>query len=122
MPPGCPFGQKSAGARGGTRTRTVLPPSGPKPGASTNFATRAGPNKKGEQAGMGAIHRPDRPLEIAARAASVGRGTRNQAAYMAGSASKVRAVATIKPPMMATAIGPQNTLRESGIMASTAAA
>ena len=29
------------GARGGTRTRTVLPPSGPKPGASTNFATRA---------------------------------------------------------------------------------
>ena len=29
------------GARGGTRTRTVLLPSGPKPGASTNFATRA---------------------------------------------------------------------------------
>jgi len=25
----------------------VLPPSGPKPGASTNFATRAGQNKKG---------------------------------------------------------------------------
>jgi hypothetical protein len=31
-----------------------LPPSGPKPGASTNFATRADPNKKGEQVGMDA--------------------------------------------------------------------
>jgi hypothetical protein len=41
-----------------------LPPSGPKPGASTNFATRAGPNKKGEQAGMDATRRPDRPFEI----------------------------------------------------------
>ena len=30
-----------AGARGRTRTDTELPPSGPKPGASTNFATRA---------------------------------------------------------------------------------
>ena len=30
------------GARGGTRTPTVFLPSGPKPGASTNFATRAG--------------------------------------------------------------------------------
>ena len=39
---------------------------------------------------------------------------------MAGSANKVRMVATISPPMMATAIGPQNTDRESGIMASTA--
>ena len=33
------------GARGGTRTPTVLLPSGPKPGASTNFATRAGQKK-----------------------------------------------------------------------------
>ena len=31
-------------------------------------------------------------------------------------------VATISPPMMATAIGPQNTLRDNGIMASMAAA
>src|SRR5450759_1715590 len=29
------------GARGGTRTPTLFPASGPKPGASTNFATRA---------------------------------------------------------------------------------
>jgi hypothetical protein len=29
------------GARGGTRTPTPLPASGPKPGASTNFATCA---------------------------------------------------------------------------------
>ena len=50
------------------------------------------------------------------------RFTRNHAAYIAGSASKVSAVATIRPPMMATAIGPQNTLRDSGIIASTAAA
>ena len=41
---------------------------------------------------------------------------------MAGKASNVSAVATIKPPIMATAIGPQNTLRDSGIIASTAAA
>ena len=32
---------KNAGARGGTRTPTPLLASGPKPGASTNFATRA---------------------------------------------------------------------------------
>ena len=32
----------SSGARGGTRTPTPLLASGPKPGASTNFATRAG--------------------------------------------------------------------------------
>jgi hypothetical protein len=31
-------------------------------------------------------------------------------------------VATMRPPMMATAIGPQNTERESGTIASTAAA
>ena len=47
---------------------------------------------------------------------------RNAAAYMAGKASRVSTVATIRPPMMATAMGPQNTLRDSGIMASTAAA
>ena len=41
---------------------------------------------------------------------------------MAGKASKVSAVATTNPPMMATAMGPQNTLRDSGIMANTAAA
>ncbi len=46
----------------------------------------------------------------------------NQAAYIAGKANKVKAVATIKPPMIAIAIGPQNTLRDSGIMAKTAAA
>ena len=33
------------GARGGTRTPTPLLASGPKPGASTNFATRAGQKK-----------------------------------------------------------------------------
>ena len=41
---------------------------------------------------------------------------------MAGSASKVSNVATTNPPMMATAMGPQNTLRDSGIMAKMAAA
>jgi hypothetical protein len=46
----------------------------------------------------------------------------NQAAYIAGKANKVKAVATIKPPMMAIAIGPQKTLRDKGIMAKTAAA
>ena len=46
----------------------------------------------------------------------------NHAAYMAGRANRVKAVATINPPMMATAIGPQKTLLESGIMANTAAA
>ena len=35
---------------------------------------------------------------------------------MAGKANKVSTVATIKPPMMATAMGPQNTLRDSGII------
>jgi hypothetical protein len=46
----------------------------------------------------------------------------NQAAYIAGRANKVNAVATIKPPMIAIAIGPQNTLRDKGIIANTAAA
>ena len=48
--------------------------------------------------------------------------TRYHAAYSAGRNSRVSAVATIRPPMMATAIGPQNIWRESGIIASTAAA
>jgi hypothetical protein len=46
----------------------------------------------------------------------------NQAAYIAGKANKVKAVATINPPMIAIAIGPQNTLRDKGIIANTAAA
>src|SRR6185369_4234304 len=50
------------------------------------------------------------------------RFTRNHAAYIAGSASSVSTVATMRPPMIATAIGPQNTERDSGIIASTAAA
>ena len=41
---------------------------------------------------------------------------------LAGKDSKVKAVATTKPPMIAIAIGPQNRLRVSGIMASIAAA
>ena len=45
----------------------------------------------------------------------------NHAAYNAGKNSNVSAVATINPPMIATAIGPKNTLRDSGIIASTAA-
>ena len=55
-------------------------------------------------------------------AATSGRRTRNHAAYIAGKASSVSTVATTRPTMMATAIGPQNTERDSGIMASTAAA
>src|SRR5215217_7177014 len=50
---------KIAGARGGTRTPTPLLASGPKPGASTNFATRAG-HWKGKADGQ---ETPDRPLE-----------------------------------------------------------
>ncbi len=41
---------------------------------------------------------------------------------MAGSASSVSTVATTSPPMIATAMGPQKTERDRGIMASTAAA
>ena len=61
-------------------------------------------------------------LRAMATSSGPGRRTRNHAAYMAGSASRVSTVATTSPPMMATAMGPQNTLRDSGIMASTAAA
>jgi hypothetical protein len=41
---------------------------------------------------------------------------------MAGNARRVKAVATIRPPIIAMAIGPQKTLLESGIIARTAAA
>ena len=41
--------------------------------------------------------------------------TLNQAAYIAGKANRVSNVATIKPPMMATAIGPQKTLLDKEI-------
>src|SRR5258708_37162049 len=47
--------------------------------------------------------------------------TRNQAAYSAGTNSSVRMVAEIRPPIIATAIGPQKFERDSGIIASTAA-
>src|SRR4030095_5106123 len=50
------------------------------------------------------------------------RRTRNQAAYSAGTKKIVSAVATVSPPMMEIAIGPQNTLRVSGLIASTVAA
>src|SRR5205085_3156196 len=53
---------------------------------------------------------------------SPGLFTRKQAAYIAGSASRVSTVATMRPPMIATAIGPQKTDRDSGIIARTAAA
>ena len=63
-----------------------------------------------------------RPQRCHAYNATGSRFTRNQAAYIAGNASKVNTVATTNPPMIATAIGPQNTLRDKGIIASTAAA
>ena len=47
------------------------------------------------------------------------RFTLNQAAYSAGRKKIVRNVATVRPPMIAIAIGPQNTLRVSGIIART---
>ncbi len=47
--------------------------------------------------------------------------TRYQAAYSAGKNRQVSSVATTSPPMMLTAIGPQNTWRVSGIMARMAA-
>ena len=50
------------------------------------------------------------------------RATLNHAAYSAGTKKIVSAVAMVRPPMMAMAIGPQNTLRDSGIIASTVAA
>src|SRR5439155_22059723 len=53
---------------------------------------------------------------------SVGRFTRNSSTYKAGRLPRVRNVATDSPPMMAIAIGPQNTLRVSGIVARIAVA
>src|SRR6478609_5629468 len=50
------------------------------------------------------------------------RSTRNHAAYSAGTKKIVSNVATVSPPMIAIAIGPQNTLRVSGTIASTVAA
>src|SRR5690606_6753216 len=82
----------SHGARGRTRTDTPVKASGPKPGASTYFATRA--SLKGG------------PLAHVAGCAHTARRTLNHAAYRAGKASSVRKVATTSPPMMATAIGP----------------
>src|SRR5690606_15397741 len=114
----------SSGARGRTRTGTPVKASGPKPGASTNFATRAGGQPPGAKPPILAPAR----TAIAIRAfageqahrlqpMAGSRLTRNHAAYIAGSASSVSAVATISPPMMATAIGPQKRLRDSGIIA-----
>src|SRR5450830_100453 len=48
--------------------------------------------------------------------------TLNHAAYKAGKNNNVNPVAMIKPPIIATAIGPQKTERDKGIIASTAAA
>ena len=50
------------------------------------------------------------------------RGTRNQAAYRAGTNSKVSPVAAISPPMIATACGPKNTLVDNGTIAYMAVA
>src|SRR4029450_520845 len=49
------------------------------------------------------------------------RVTLNQAAYSAGTKKIVSSVAIVRPPMIAIAIGPQNTLRVSGIIASNVA-
>lgn len=49
------------------------------------------------------------------------RRTLNHAAYSAGTKKIVSSVATLRPPMIAIAIGPQNTLRVSGIIANTVA-
>ena len=56
---------------------------------------------------------------LSARRPAPARGTRPRTAP-AGTAGSAP-VATIRPPMIATAIGPKNTLRDSGIIASTAA-
>ena len=47
--------------------------------------------------------------------------TLNHAAYNAGKKNRVKKVATINPPIIATAIGPKKILRDNGIMAKTAA-
>ena len=50
------------------------------------------------------------------------RGTRDQAAYKAGTKHSVSTVAVSKPPMMAMAMGPQNTEKAKGTRAKMAAA
>src|SRR5215208_6762625 len=60
---------KVSGARGGTRTRTPLLASGPKPGASTNFATRACLNgKAGGQGKPGGPLKSGQPVILTAAA------------------------------------------------------
>jgi hypothetical protein len=56
--------------------------------------------------------------EVSRRSAQRSRAfTLNHAAYSAGRNNSVSTVATIKPPMIATAIGPKNAERVSGIIA-----
>jgi hypothetical protein len=55
---------KNSGARGGTRTPTPLLASGPKPGASTNFATRAEKSWALNARTKQACFRFNRPFEI----------------------------------------------------------
>ena len=59
------------------------------------------------------LHRFPGKRDILAESRAV-RPTRNQAAYIAGSASSVSAVATIRPPMIATAIGPRRRCATAG--------
>src|SRR6516164_7271499 len=56
-----------------------------------------------------------------ASALEVGSATRNQATYNAGRKIRVSTVATPSPPIIANAIGPQNTVGAIGIMPSDAA-
>src|SRR5207344_3573091 len=51
-----------------------------------------------------------------------GSETLNQATYKAGRKIRVSTVATVSPPIMANAIGPQNTVGAIGIIPSVAAA
>ena len=53
---------------------------------------------------------------------ATGRLTRNRMTYNAGRLINVKKVATERPPMIAIAIGPQKTLRVSGIIAKIAVA
>ena len=63
---------------------------------------------------------PRRPARARCRRPA-SRRTLNHAAYSAGTKKIVSTVATVRPPMIAIAIGPQNTLRVSGTIASTVA-
>ena len=47
--------------------------------------------------------------------------TLNHMAYIAGKTRSVSKVAIVKPPIIATAMGPKNTLCVSGIIANTVA-